>query len=422
MDYKKYTDGIIFIDDEESEVDDAIKYFNNNDIKTLFFNPLDVAANSSCLGYNFVFLDLSYNGSVDIKSAVVALKRIAEHGEKHFVVIAWTQHQEEIEKLKEEISAKMADCFPLSILNGEKFKIFNREKSSDFDNEFIKILNKLETENRVLFKLLEWKKNMVSSVNESFDQLIEESCTGDFINLDKKLGILANKTLSSKSMMSALNMLNQKVNDLAINKINTMQDLELEYDESSITDVEKWKYNNDWLFSKSIIDAEIPGSIYKFGRPTTPKCLQKSFKIKDSLKRTLNCNETLYENAKKNDVTFDRIIQIAVDITPNCTYVKKKNNNTTFLCGIIVENLKKNDDELLTNKEINKLYDSREENKVSYRYINSNNEICLMIIFFEKCTYKINKTQKILLLNNNVKVDIQHSFGAWVSRVGNTLY
>lgn len=417
MNYKKYTDGVIFIDDKQEEVDEAICYFNQQNIKTIFFNPLDVPSNLSCSGYNFIFLDLSYDGNVDIKTAVVALNRVAEIGEKHFIVVAWTQHEEDIENLQDEIHKKMSGCYPLKVLNGEKFKILNRGEGVDFEVAFSAILDELERDNPLLFKLLEWKKNMICAVNENFNKLVEKSYDGGIVNLHKSLGLLANKSLSKYSMLSALDTLNNMVNDSAINKLNEMEDFLLKYDESEISIDEKMFYNFEFLFSEITISSDVPGSIYKVGPENKYNMIKKSYETKKQNDKVLLQTELYYESLNESKIGFESITPVKVNITPNCTFASSNTKNTTYLDGIIIKNIEKDKID-----KINKMGLFKNNGGIFYKYMDKSQKICVLKIFPEKCSYELEVGKKIYQLNNNVKVEIQHLFGSWVSRVGNILY
>lgn len=417
MNYKKYTEGIIFIDDREEEVREAIKFFNDQGIDTLFFKPLEIPSSFPCLGYNFVFLDLSYDGKKDIKTAVVSLLRIAEMGEKHFVVIAWTQHQDEIESLEEEIKNKMSDCFPLKVLNGEKFKILNRDETLDFSEMFSDIINKLESENPLLFKLLEWKKNMTCSVNEIFNKLVEKSYVDSKIDLNRSLGLYANKTLSKTSMLSALDTLNKEVNNFAFNKLIRMEDIALQYDESGISIEEKMSYNYERLFSEINSSVDIPGSIYMVGNERHFQELKDASETKKQGNVSLSQIEIYYEILNEANISFESIVPVKVNITPNCTFASPNSINTTYLDGIIIKGV---DKEKLNKVDKNGFL--KKNGSIFYKYMDVNQKMCILKFFPEFCSYLLENGEKIYQLNNDIKVEIQHSFGSWVSRVGNILY
>src|SRR5574344_821853 len=211
MKLSSYTRGIIFIDDKFEQVESLINYFKNQKINTLYMTPDDFDNTRLYFGYTLVFVDLAFDdGKPDIPRVVNIIRGISKNGEEHLLVVAWTQHEDDIGKLKEKLEEKMGKMMPLAILNAQKSNLLSTHTDEEFENLISNIFSDFIVSNHNLFVLLEWKENYLKSINEEFHNFVIQTYS-DKINpilIDRRLGLYAAKTLVPNKVLSALEVLN----------------------------------------------------------------------------------------------------------------------------------------------------------------------------------------------------------------------
>lgn len=253
MELNKFTTGIIFVDDIKEQVQKLMNYCSSKGVKTLYINPNDLVTNNLYLGYRIVFVDLAFdNGVVDVPRVTNIIRAISENGEKHLLIVAWTQHEDDIESLKNKIEEKMPSNLPIAILNAKKSKVLDAESDDAFNILISDIFDEFEEQNKNLFNLLEWQENYLKAVREEFNILIEKSYSNkiDSKLIDKNLGIFVGNTLMPDKILSAFEILNIKVSDNVLSKINSMNNYDFKYVKESIAFTDKFKFNYEMLFER----------------------------------------------------------------------------------------------------------------------------------------------------------------------------
>lgn len=421
MELNKFTTGIIFVDDIKEQVQKLMNYCSSMGIKTLYINPNDLVTNNLYLGYRIVFVDLAFdNGVVDVTRVTNIIRAISENGEKHLLIVAWTQHEEDIENLKNKIEEKMPSNLPIEILNAKKSKMLSVESDEEFNNLISDIFDDFEKQNKNLFNLLEWQENYLKSIREEFDILIEKSYSNkiDPKLIDKNLGVFAGNTLMPDKILSAFEILNTKVSDNVLSKINSMNNYDFRYDNTSIVFTDKFKFNYEMLFEKNNSDLHIPGSLYKIKDYSYNDLKELSLAEKSSENMLI---DDLFAALCEKEIQFDYIYQIALNITPNCTFASKS-KNTTYCQGFLIIGVKDYENNYKKLKDL-KNYSHSCQDICKFSYINEKNIFSHLIVCFDICTNDIYKQcEKIGQLKNNIKVNIQQKFSAWINRVGDNIY
>lgn len=420
MNLKKYTKGIIFIDDKKEEVKQLIEYCDLQGINTLYIHPDDFDRHLQYFEYRIVFADLAFNdGIVDPDRVTNIIRGISDNGEKHLLIVAWTQHEDDIEVLKNKLEEKMPDNLPIEVLNAQKSKLLSMTTEEDFNNLFSQIFDEFINKNKNLFNLLEWEECQLKAIREEFDAFIENSYkrTIDSSLIDKNLGLYAHNTLS-KNILSAFEILNLKASDNALYKISSIDNFELEYDEESITFDEKFKFNYQMIFEKNINERNLPGSLYSIEEY---KYEELERRISDKSPDDYLSVENLFNNIKLKGVKFDRLLHVLLNITPNCTYASK-NKNTSYCEGYILYGIENYKEKYRKIKEI-KGYSASSDEIYSLSYIDDDNNFSYLIICFDKCQSTIDDNyKKIAQIKNNIKINIQQGYSSWINRIGDVLY
>lgn len=421
MELNKYTTGAIFIDDKKDQVQNLINYCNLKGISTLYINPDDFNRDVLFIGYRIIFVDLAFDdGRVDVDRVTNFIRGIAENGEKHLLVVAWTQHEDDIEKLKSKIEEKMSDKLPLAILDAQKSRLLYLKTEEEFNDLISQIFNKFEEENQNLFNLLEWEESYFRAIREEFDNLIENSYSTiiDPTLIDKNLGIFSSKTLNPKKILSAIEILNTKVSDNVLSKINSMNDSDLEFDDSLITIDDKFRFNYEMLFEKNMCTTNIPGSLYK----VTQYDFQQLSNFLSNGESSGDANvDDLFADISQKNIEFEYIYHVILNITPNCTYATKR-KNTIFCEGYLITGIKNYE---VNYKKIKDLrgYSKKSIEKCLYSFIDRDDSFSHLIICFDSCCSSISDDcEKIFQMKNNIKINIQQKFSSWANRVGDNIY
>lgn len=421
MELNKFTTGIIFVDDIKEQVQKLMNYCSSKGIKTLYINPNDLVTNNLYLGYRIVFVDLAFdNGVVDVPRVTNIIRAISENGEKHLLIVAWTQHEDDIESLKNKIEEKMPSNLPIAILNAKKSKVLYAESDDAFNNLISNIFDEFEEQNKNLFNLLEWQENYLKAVREEFNILIEKSYSNkiDSKLIDKNLGIFVGNTLMPDKILSAFEILNIKVSDNVLSKINSMNNYDFKYVKESIAFTDKFKFNYEMLFERKKSNINIPGSLYKINDYSYNNLKKLSLAGKNSENMLI---DDLFAALCEKEIQFDYIYQIALNITPNCTFASKS-KNTTYCQGFLIIGVKDYENNYKKLKNL-KNYSYNCQDICMFSYINEENIFSHLIVRFDICTNDIYKQyEKIGQLKNNIKVNIQQKFSAWINRVGDNIY
>ena len=268
--------------------------------------------------------------------------------------------------------------------------------------------------------MLEWQENYLKSIREEFNNLIEKSYS-DRIDpklIDKNLGIFANKTLMPDKILSAFEILNTKVSDNVLSKINSMNNYDFKYDNKSILLDDRYKFNYDMLFDRNINPLDIPGTIYKI-KEFSYEYL-KDLNLSKSSSENIKLDE-LFTNLNERKIQFDYIYQIALNITPNCTFASKS-KNTTYCQGFLIKGIKDYENNYKQLKNLKK-FDYKCLDNCIFSYINDENVFSHLIVCFDICTDNIyDNCEKIAQLKNNIKVNIQQKFSSWINRIGDNIY
>lgn len=421
MELNKYTTGAIFIDDKKDQVQNLINYCMLKGISTLYINPDDFNRDVLFIGYRIIFVDLAFDdGRVDVDRVTNFIRGIAENGEKHLLVVAWTQHEDDIEKLKFKIEEKMSDKLPLAVLDAQKSRLLYLKTEEEFNDLISQIFNQFEEENQNLFNLLEWEESYFKAIREEFDSLIENSYS-TIINpklINQNLGLFSSKTLIPDKILSAIEILNIKVNDNVLSRINAMNDYDLDFDNTLITLKDKFKFNYEMLFEKNVYSTNIPGSLYKIAQYDYEEL--RTLKAEGKTIDNQNVDDLFVKISAKN-IEFKYIYHVVLNITPNCTYASK-NKNTTFCEGYLIIGIKNYEENYEKIKNL-KGYSKNSIENCSFSFIDKNDDFSHLIICFDYCSSTISDTyEKIFQMKNNVKINIQQKFSSWVNRVGDNLY
>ena len=421
MELNKYTTGAIFIDDKKEQVENLMNYCKSKGISTLYINPDDFNRDVLFIGYRIIFVDLAFDdGRVDVDRVTNFIRGIAENGEKHLLVVAWTQHEDDIENLKTKIVEKMSDKLPLAVLDAQKSKLLYLKTEEEFNDLISQIFKQFEDENQNLFNLLEWEECHFKAIREEFDTLIEKtySTTIDPKLINQELGLFSSKTLMPDKFLSAIEILNIKVNDNVLYRINAMNDFDLEFDNAQITLKEKFKFNYEMLFEKNIYSINIPGSLYKVEQYD----YEQLRNLKAEGMKIDNSNiDDLFTILSSKNIEFKYICHVVLNITPNCTYATK-NKNTTFCEGYLIVGIKNYEENYTKIKDL-RGYSKKALEKCSFSFIDKNDDFSYLIICFDCCSSTISNTyEKIFQMKNNVKIKIQQRFSSWVNRVGDNIY
>lgn len=421
MELNKFTTGIIFVDDIKEQVQKLMNYCSSKGVKTLYINPNDLVTNNLYLGYRIVFVDLAFdNGVIDVTRVTNIIRAISENGEKHLLIVAWTQHEDDIESLKNKIEEKMPNNLPIAILNAKKSKVLYAESDDAFNNLISDIFDEFEEQNKNLFNLLEWQENYLKAVREEFNILIEKSYSNkiDSKLIDKNLGIFVGNTLMPDKILSAFEILNTKVSDNVLSKINSMNNYDFKYVKESIAFTDKFKFNYEMLFERKKSNINIPGSLYKIKDYSYNDLKELSLAEKSSENMLI---DDLFAALCEKEIQFDYIYQIALNITPNCTFASKS-KNTTYCQGFLIIGVKDYEKNYKKLKNL-KNYSYSCQDICMFSYINEENIFSYLIVCFDICTNDIYKQcEKIGQLKNNIKVNIQQKFSAWINRVGDNIY
>lgn len=422
MELSKYTSGIIFIDDQLSQVQFLIDYCEKQNVNVLYINPDDFNPKILYFGYRIVFIDLAFDDRIpDFKRVINILRGISDKGESHLLVVAWTQHEGDIELLKKEIENKMSDILPLAVLNAQKSNLMslNNSDPENFNKLISQIFDDFLNNNISLFNLLEWEENHFKSIREEFNNFLEQPYT-DEINpllIDDKLGLYASNTLAPENILSAFEVLNIKISDNVLSKLNSMNINKLDYNKTKFKFYDKYKFNYEMMFDGSKNNNDIPGSIYKIEEYAYEKLKAIN---EDGQKDENSSIKNLFAQLKNKKINFSKIIHVLVDITPNCTF-SSHNKNTTYCEGYLIFDIKEYSDIYNKIKEI-KGYSKNCEEKCIFSFIDENNYFSHLIVCFDLCrSDKKEEYNKIFQLKNSLKISIQQKYSSWVSRVGDIL-
>ncbi len=419
MEIIRYTSGAIFIDDQKEEVSNAIQFFQKNGLNVKYINPNELTDEEviSFYGFRIVFIDLVYMlGTVDITRAVNLLRRISDNGIKHLIVVAWTEHEEYMNELKETIEEKMVDSLPLILLNAKKSDFLEITDINEFDEKMDSLFEETIDSNKTLFKLLEWEKSSFSSVHDMFNNIINKAYNGEIstMNLDRALGLYSEQTLSPKSIISSFDIMNKEISNNTIKKIYALEDLILNYDSSSITDVEKLKYNYTQIVDFKLIE-KITGSIYK----------NSSLKVDDYNPDSCdNTESVIIKRFKESGMDCQEVFDVKIDITPNCISCRKAKKNRIMIDGLLIKGVVlKNNNYEKTLKAIKEIF--KAENYHQECFINDNNEMyCLVANYLHCQTINIDSYEKVIMcqLKNEFKMVLQQEFGSFISKIGDNIY
>lgn len=417
MEISKYTNGIIFVDDKYEQVKFIIKYFQSNGIRTVYVNPNDIEEDSviSFYGFRFVFLDLDLFGKQDkTTDSINVLRKICEFDLNHLVIILWTEHEEEYDNFIVEVNNKMASCLPLIIIKGNKSELMDLGEDK-IGEKIDELFSKSIEENKSLYKLLEWEKNSISTINEKFNKLIDSAYNGEVnnANLDKVLGIYSCQSLNSKSIISSFETLNTEVSDNILKKVYDSEDYELDFSSSDISFTEKMSFNHSMLFNYDV-NGNPPGCLYlnkEYNKDLFDEC--NIVTVEDNIVSGLN----------HKSIEYDKLLSLFLDITPNCTS-KKEKDRIMLNCYLIEKITKENTDyKKIINIIKNDIGVSRQNFKIVF-YMIDENLYCLIIDFLRCSSINIEKEHMRLCfqIKNEYKKEIQQEFGAFATKIGTNLF
>jgi len=163
---------VVIIDDKIDEGFPLLKVLSKNNIPTTYFTGTnhEELPDKPLLDVRVIFLDivLGTEGQSDktkISTAIAVLRKIVGSKTVPYILIAWTQHEEYIDKIKEALKENP----PILALNLEKIKC--KDDKNNYDLKKIEDKLKKEFEKAGVFQLFLLWENII---HESAGQLINE--------------------------------------------------------------------------------------------------------------------------------------------------------------------------------------------------------------------------------------------------------
>lgn len=400
MEFLKYINGVLFIDDKRDDIDNLYQYFESFNVPCMYINPVDYngEANSTVGCARLVFLDLEYMpGGVKLTDVVSLLRNLSEKGMKNVILIMWTLHDDYVDDLLLLLEEKMKKEKPILIFNANKSE-FTGLTQEEYTYKLNKMFQEAFEQNPLIFKLLEWEKSVNIATYKTFNEILAFSYNTESktFDLPLALSIMASQNIPDNKISSALNV----ANDLLIDKIKN--------ETEQITDYPLTKFSNDELLKKlnfhlmfldSGLEKTAPGNIYKLEEPSS--------KI-DNIMKNISFEST-------------RWFPVLIDMTPACSFAHSK--NLVLLNGLICEDITDNDRKSLLRK--NDIDNFRGDVFLKDIYINENDLLCCLII--DCFGIEIKKKDEIgempiMRLKDNYRINLQQKFGNYLGRIGDNVY
>lgn len=400
----KYISGTIFIDDKYDEVEDLIRYFERYNIWSKHISPdnFDGTVDYNYAGARLVFLDLQYtlSGGSEIGRAVNILRDLSQKGIKNYILVVWSMHSDEIEKLVNLIDSKMNSDRPLLVLDANKEECI-RLSYIEFNNKIDQLFKESIENNQIIYSLLEWEKSTVLASRDTFNDIISlsyNSINNNF-ELEKVLLAMSKASANDVNIKSAFPYIHDILNENIIKFVEQIDNQELASAELPEEEL-NLKLNALQMIKRDGLVNSRPGDVYTLD-------LNKEEK------------DTLISNWKENfdflsTLSSEQIKPIQVDITPPCTFIKE--DKSIMINGIIIIGY--------SNDIKRKLKGKRENFSINYYYDTDNQTSNILILDFIKINYVIRediKDEKIFCLKTEFRSSIQQQFGSFLTRIGNNI-